>query len=126
MPLSKHDQKEITMKYEECAVHHVSGYPDIYTFFIRGNEYVELPMDANVRDPSEKSIPYKDMIITLEQNPHNFLLQNGGIKEEDILTDIGSGMLYGMRSHKQKQVIEHSKNILSISKMQSVDKDNVV
>ena len=70
MPLSKHGPKEITMKYEEYAAHHVSGYPNVYTLFIRGNEYVELPTDANVRDPSEKSIPYKDMMSTLEQNPY--------------------------------------------------------
>ena len=71
--------KEIIMKYEEFAIHHISGYPNIYTLFIRGSEYVELPLDANVREPSEKSIPYKDMINTLERNPYNFLLQNGGI-----------------------------------------------
>lgn len=79
MPLSRFDPIEIIMKYEECAIHHLSGYPNIYTFFIRGNEYAELPMDANVRDPSEKSIPYRDMVDTLGQNPYNFLLQNGGI-----------------------------------------------
>lgn len=74
MPLSNHSPKEITMKYEECAVHHVTGYPNMYTLFIRGNEYVELPTDANVRDPSEKSIPYKDMIYTLDKNPHKTIL----------------------------------------------------
>lgn len=35
---------------------------------------------------------------------------------EDLITIIThfSGMLYGMRSHKQKELIEHSKNILNI------------
>ena len=89
MPLSRFDPIEIIMKYEECAMHHLPGYPNIYTFFIRGNEYVELPMDANVRDPSEKSIPYRDMIDTLGQYPHNFLLQNGGINvaSSEVLVD---------------------------------------
>jgi putative resolvase len=44
---------------------------------------------------------------------------------EDLITIIThfSGMLYGMRSHKQKQVIEHSINILKIP---LVDKNEVI
>ncbi len=44
---------------------------------------------------------------------------------EDLITIIThfSGMLYGMRSHKQKHVIEHSMNIL---KMPLVDKNEVI
>ncbi len=133
MPLSKHDPKEITMKYEEYAAHHVSGYPNIYTLFIRGNEYVELPTDANVRDPSEKSIPYKDMINTLEQNPYNFLLQNGGInvissevtiyksnKTVTMYFPLGTGIVNG--GHTQLALLDskRKKDILN-SKMLSIE-----
>jgi hypothetical protein len=38
-----------------------------------------LPLDANVRLPSEKSVPYKEMIKTLEKNASKFFLQNSGI-----------------------------------------------
>ncbi len=79
MPISLDKPKTIVMRYEEFAIHHIEDYPNIYTLFIRGSEYIELPLDANVREPSEKSIPYKDMINTLEKYPYNFLLQNGGI-----------------------------------------------
>ncbi len=38
-----------------------------------------LPLDANVRLPSENSIPYREMMKTLERDPARFFLQNSGI-----------------------------------------------
>lgn len=52
---------------------------------------------------------------------------------DDLITIIThfSGMLYGMRSHKQKEIIEHSKNMLEnkdvvITKIPLLNKDEVV
>ena len=69
---------DITLSYYDCSENNVNGY-HIYTFYVTGDNYLELPLDANVRLPSEKSIPYKEMIETLEKNPSNFFLQNSGI-----------------------------------------------
>ena len=118
--IQKNSPKEIIMKYEEFAIHHISGYPNIYTFFIRGSEYVGLPLDANVREPSERSIPYKDMMNTLERHPNNFLLQNGGInvissgieiKESDKIVKMyfqrGTGIVNG--GHTQLAILDSQK-----------------
>lgn len=51
----------------------------IYTFYVKCNDYVPLPLDANVRSPSESSEPYKQMCITLLSEPHMFFFKNGGI-----------------------------------------------
>lgn len=69
---------DIELNYSEFSESFVNGY-NIYTFYITGDHYLELPLDANVRLPSEKSIPYKEMVKTLEKNPSNFFLQNSGI-----------------------------------------------
>lgn len=51
-----------------------------YTFYVNGQEYKELPLDANVREPDPtKSKPYKDMINTLAIEPEKFLENNLGI-----------------------------------------------
>ncbi|MCZ7358302.1 MAG: AIPR family protein [Candidatus Methanoperedens sp.] len=70
---------EVEMDFIEYKTYDVPGYPRMYTFFIKGSDYLDLPLDANVREPSEKSQPYKDMIKTLKTAPIDFLLQNGGI-----------------------------------------------
>jgi len=69
---------DVDMKYERYSKDIVDGYP-IYLFYIKGSEYKEMPLDANVRLPSDKAIPYKEMVNTLEKEPKQFLLQNGGI-----------------------------------------------
>lgn len=137
MPIPINNPKEIIMKYEEFAIHNISGYPNIYTFFIRGSEYVELPLDANVREPSEKSIPYKDMINTLERNPYNFLLQNGGInvissgvetnKSDKIVKmyfQPGTGIVNG--GHTQLAILDSKKikNIIdAILRLEVIEKE---
>ena len=107
MPISIDNPKEIIMKYEEFAIHHILGYPNMYTLFIRGSEYIGLPLDANVREPSEKSIPYKDMVNTLEKNPYNFLLQNGGINV------ISSGVEINKSDKIVKMYFEHGTGIVN-------------
>ncbi|MFX1521569.1 MAG: AIPR family protein [Promethearchaeota archaeon] len=69
---------DIELPFYAYSENNVEGY-HIYTFYIKGDNYLELPLDANVRLPSEKSIPYKDMTETLEKSPENFFLQNSGI-----------------------------------------------
>ena len=51
-----------------------------YTFYINGQEYRQLPLDANVIEPNTaKSKPYKDMCLTLQNNPEKFFENNLGI-----------------------------------------------
>lgn len=69
---------DIELKYSDFSENNVDGY-NIYTFYVTGDNYLELPLDANVRLPSKKSIPYKEMVKTLEKDPSRFFLQNSGI-----------------------------------------------
>lgn len=69
---------DVSLKFSACSENKVDLY-DVYTFYVSADNYLELPMDANVRLPSEKAIPYKEMVKTLESDPSKFFLQNGGI-----------------------------------------------
>lgn len=93
---SRSTPTEVEIKFIEYAKCAVSGYPRMYTFFIKGSDYLDLPLDANVREPSDNSQPYKEMINTLKTDPYNFLLQNGGI---DI---ISSDAAVNIKSKKVK------------------------
>ena len=46
---------DVTLKYLDCSENTVDGY-HYYTFYVSGDNYLDLPLDANVRLPSEKSI----------------------------------------------------------------------
>ena len=51
-----------------------------YTFYIDGQNYQELPLDANVREPiPSKTGPYYDMCYTLRNHPEDFFENNLGI-----------------------------------------------
>lgn len=101
-----------------------------YTFYVNGQEYLEIPLDANVREPNtSKSRPYKDMLDTLCKEPDKFFENNLGIsviasnvnkestkngKERFKLTfSSGTGILNG--GHTQKAIID-SKGNPNISK----------
>ena len=97
-----------------------------YTFYINGQEYKELPLDANVREPDvNKSRPYKDMIYTLSTHPEDFFENNLGISviAHDVIQKSinkfelsftsGTGILNG--GHTQKAVLD-SQNEPNISK----------
>lgn len=88
-----------------------------YTFYINGQEYKELPLDANVREPDvKKSRPYKNMMNTLLEHPEFFFENNLGISV--IASDIqqlskfkfklrfksGTGILNG--GHTQKAILD--------------------
>ena len=88
---------DVILEYIDCSENNVDGY-HLYTFYVSGKNYLDLPLDANVRLPSEKSIPYKEMVRTLETNPANFFLQNSGISV--IATELTLG--YYKRHEKSK------------------------
>jgi hypothetical protein len=68
----------LKLEYLEQTATLVDGFP-IHTIFVTADKFLELPLDANVRLPSDKSIPYKEMMKTLKSSPEKFLLQNSGI-----------------------------------------------
>lgn len=88
-----------------------------YTFYINGQEYKELPLDANVREPDvNKSKPYKDMVKTLSEHPEFFFENNLGIsviaqdviqkgkKQFELSFPSGTGILNG--GHTQKAILD--------------------
>ena len=107
----------VTVKYEKYSEINILGC-DEYTFYVNGQEYKELPLDANVREPNvNKSKPYKDMLDTLNTKPQDFFENNLGISV--IATDVkifksknkveltfasGTGILNG--GHSQKAVLD--------------------
>jgi len=88
-----------------------------YTFYINGQEYRQLPLDANVREPNTaKSKPYKDMCLTLQNNPEKFFENNLGIsvvaskvekindKKYKLFFKSGTGILNG--GHTQQAILD--------------------
>ena len=97
-----------------------------YTLYVNGQEYKELPLDANVREPDpKKSKPYKDMCDTLRDEPENFFENNLGISiiasdvtvqrnnKFSIKFEHGTGILNG--GHTQRAILD-SKNNANIAK----------
>jgi hypothetical protein len=68
----------VCLEFVEDSHALVDGLP-MHTFYVAADKFLELPLDANVRLPSDKSIPYKEMMKTLKEAPEKFLLQNSGI-----------------------------------------------
>lgn len=106
----------VTIKYNEYREITIDGCTE-YTFYVNGQEYKELPLDANVREPdTKKSKPYKDMIQTLENNPEYFFENNLGIsviaKDVQIISGnkckitfpSGTGILNG--GHTQRAILD--------------------
>lgn len=96
-----------------------------YTFYVNGQEYKKMPLDANVREPNiAKSKPYKDMILTLKDNPSDFFENNLGIsvvasdvdkissknnKEQfKLVFNSGTGILNG--GHTQQAILDSQIN----------------
>ena len=88
-----------------------------YTFYINGQEYKRLPLDANVREPNiSKSKPYKDMCMTLKETPEKFFENNLGISVVATRVDkisenkyklnfaSGTGILNG--GHTQQAILD--------------------
>lgn len=116
MPVSNLTPTTIEIKVEESAKVVVGGLVE-HTFYVNGQEYKELPLDANVREPDvAKSKPYKDMMATLENEPEKFLENNLGISviAENVVPSgtnkfkltfpSGTGILNG--GHTQRAILD--------------------
>lgn len=115
---------KVVIKVEDYREVTIAGCHE-YSFYINGQEYKELPLDANVREPDvNKSKPYKDMISTLEMNPESFFENNLGIsviaddvemkskpKQFELSFPSGTGILNG--GHTQRAILDsqHQPNI---------------
>ena len=110
----------LKIKVEKVVSVSVCGCME-YSFFINGQEYKKLPLDANVREPdTKKSKPYKDMIRTLEEHPEDFFENNLGISviaseviqiannEYEMRFEHGTGILNG--GHTQQALLDAQKN----------------
>lgn len=95
MPIGPHTPTTVEICVETVAKVVLGTFIE-YTFYVNGQEYKELPLDANVREPdSNKSKPYKDMLTTLELEPEKFLENNLGISViAEHVEQIGSSSKY--------------------------------
>jgi hypothetical protein len=106
-------------KYTEAVINETIEY----TFYINGQEFKELPLDANVREPeTETSAPYNDMCFTLKHNPKDFFENNLGISviaeqvtklnahEFELVFPSGAGILNG--GHTQQAILDTQKTTL--------------
>jgi hypothetical protein len=124
MPIGGRDTPaRVTLPYKAFTKTVIDGYP-IYTFYIGGDTFLTLPLDANVRLPSAKSLPYKDMVDTLKNFPRDFFLQNGGINviasnvevietrhEVKLTFNPGTGIVNG--GHTQLAILD-TRNIICL------------
>ena len=124
MPRGQRDTPtELTLKYEHLSKNIIDGYP-FYNLYINGDSYRALPLDANVRLPSDKALPFKGMVDTLMSDPKSFFLRNNGMgviaskvklneskKEVTIKFDPNTGIVNG--GHTQLAILE-------VQKLQSI------
>ena len=116
MPISTDTPTTVTVKVEDHTEINICGCTE-YTFYINGQEYKKLPLDANVREPNvQKSKPYKDMCDTLTNSPEKFFENNLGIsvvasnvefiskKKYKITFTNGTGILNG--GHTQQAILD--------------------
>lgn len=120
MPVGNMTPTIIEIEVEEVTKVPVGGFVE-YIFYINGQEYQKMPLDANVREPNAaKSKPYKDMIKTLEEEPEKFLENNLGIsviaskvqqvgpKRYSLTFPSGTGILNG--GHTQLAILDSKSN----------------
>lgn len=107
---------KVVIKVDDYREIHVASCHE-YTFYVNGQEYKELPLDANVREPDvNKSKPYKDMIATLSEHPEYFFENNLGISviaddvsmkagnKFELSFPSGTGILNG--GHTQRAILD--------------------
>ncbi len=120
MPISYMTPITIEITVVESTKAIVGGLIE-HTFYVNGQEYKELPLDANVREPDiAKSRPYKDMVNTLYNEPEKFLENNLGIsviaisvvpsgnKKFKLTFPSGTGILNG--GHTQRAILDSQTN----------------
>ena len=73
MPASIATPKDVTINIEKHFETTINGILE-HIIYVNGQEYKELPLDANVREPDrKKSRPYGSMMETLKTEPEKFL-----------------------------------------------------
>ena len=119
MPTMKTTPTSVTINVENYSRTVVQGTVE-YVFYINGQEYKELPLDANVRLPDVKAKPYRAMLQTLAETPENFFENNLGItviaeRVEELTKQrfrlefpSGTGILNG--GHTQKAILDSKGN----------------
>ncbi len=124
MPTMKTTPTTVTINVVNHSKTVVQGMVE-YVFYINGQEYKELPLDANVRLPDVKAKPYKAMRETLSVKPEDFFENNLGITViaehvEELAKNkfklefpSGTGILNG--GHTQKAILD-SKEDANIAK----------
>ena len=126
MPTSIATPKDVTLNIEKHFETTINGTLE-HIIYVNGQEYKELPLDANVREPDrKKSRPYSSMMETLKSEPHKFFDYNLGIsviattvsvsssgKKVTMHFDSGTGILNG--GHTQCAILD-SKSDPNISK----------
>ena len=125
MPTMKTTPTEVTVNVVNYSKTIIQGTIE-YVFYINGQEYKELPLDANVRLPDVKAKPYKAMLETLATQPEDFFENNLGITViAEKVTEVtkskfklefpsGTGILNG--GHTQKKQFWTPKQILILRK----------
>lgn len=115
MPTMKTTPTTVTISVANYSKTIVQGTIE-YVFYINGQEYKELPLDANVRLPDAKAKPYKAMLETLATKPEDFFENNLGITViAEKVTEVGkfkfklefpsgTGILNG--GHTQKAILD--------------------
>lgn len=125
MPVTNDTPTSVDIKIEKKTEITINDCTE-YTFYINGQEYKRLPLDANVREPNtSKSKPYKDMCRTLQEAPEKFFENNLGISvvasevkkinenKYRLIFKSGTGILNG--GHTQQAVLD-SQQFAHISK----------
>ena len=119
MPTMKTTPTSVTINVENYSRTVVQGTVE-YVFYINGQEYKELPLDANVRLPDVKAKPYRAMLQTLAETPEDFFENNLGItviaeRVEELTKQrfrlefpSGTGILNG--GHTQKAILDSKGN----------------
>lgn len=116
MPVTNDTPTSVDIKIEKKTEITINDCTE-YTFYVNGQEYKRLPLDANVREPNtSKSKPYKDMCKTLQDNPEKFFENNLGISvvasevkkinenKYRLVFKSGTGILNG--GHTQQAVLD--------------------
>ncbi len=108
----------IGMNYFEHNSNTIDGV-SVYTFFVRCRELYPMPLEANVRLPSDSATAYVNMRETLQKEPRMFFFKNGGInviassvkinkdsKYFELTFDHNYGVLNG--GHTQQAIVDEN------------------
>ena len=108
----------VKMKYFDFNSNTIGGV-SVYTFFVRCRDLYPMPLEANVRLPSDTAAAYVNMRETLSLEPAIFFFKNGGInviassvkvikdsKKFELVFDHNYGVLNG--GHTQQAIVDQN------------------